>query len=223
MYAKASQPTPQPPTLEVTLDGQPIRLPAARRSLSAIRCYLETLALERQRILCAFSVDGEPAKPVGPKGKAVSFTRVEAETADPADLPVHLLETVLQQTADACGLVEQAVALVLINHGRPAQEFWWELTRKLKEPLLTLSLLPESLCGTTSECAAPMQLRRWQLQQLVAIIKDVDRAGWSSDSIALSNALENRALPWLERLHDSISLQLATVLAGVRCRTAQQR
>jgi hypothetical protein len=223
MCAKASKPTPPLATLEVTLDGQPIRLPAERRSLNAIRCYLETLALERQRILFTFTVDGGPARSARPNGKKVSFTRVEGETVDLTDMPVHLLETALQQTADARELVEKAVALVLINGGCPAQEFWWEMARKLKEPLVTLSLLPESLCGSTSECAAPMKLRRWQLQQLAAIIKDVDQACWSPDSIALSNALENRALPWLDRLHESITLQRATVLAGARCRAAQER
>ena len=45
----------------ITLDGLLVRLPSGRCSLNAIRCHLETLALEKQRILCSLSVDGEPA------------------------------------------------------------------------------------------------------------------------------------------------------------------
>src|ERR1700694_261750 len=44
--------------LEVMLDGKPVVLPAQRRSLAAIRSYLETLALEQQRILFSLRVDG---------------------------------------------------------------------------------------------------------------------------------------------------------------------
>jgi len=31
---------------------------AGRNSPNAIRCYLETLALENQRVLCALNIDG---------------------------------------------------------------------------------------------------------------------------------------------------------------------
>ena len=47
--------------LEVMLDGQPVGLPPQRRSLTAIRFYLESLALEQQRIIWLFSVDGDAA------------------------------------------------------------------------------------------------------------------------------------------------------------------
>jgi len=40
------------------LDGLPVGLPSGHRSVNAIRCHLETLALERHRILYSLSVDG---------------------------------------------------------------------------------------------------------------------------------------------------------------------
>jgi hypothetical protein len=52
------------------------------------------------------------------------------------------------------------------------------------------------------------------LEQIAAIIRDVDEACQSEDTIPLSNALENRVLPWLQHLGELISLWHETVLAG---------
>jgi hypothetical protein len=86
----------------------------------------------------------------------------------------------------------------------------------LKEPVLTLSLLPDNVCGTPDGHTSPTQLRKWQLEQIAAIIRDVDEACHSQDTIPLSNALENRVLPWLQNLSELISLWHETVLAGSR-------
>ena len=55
-----------------------------------------------------------------------------------------------------------------------ARELWWNLARQLKEPVLTLSLLPDNACGPANGRASLTQLRKWQLEQIAAIIKDVD-------------------------------------------------
>lgn len=209
--------------LRVVLDGQPVPVPAERRSINAIRCYLETLALERQRILFTFTVDGDPVQGQVPDNRSIAGIRVEGETVDLTEMPLRLIETARQQTTDARTEVESAISVVLINSGRPAQELWWKLTRKLKDPLLTLSLLPEGLFGPANGAASPLQLRRWQLQQLAAIIRDVDVACWSSDPVALSNALENRVLPWLDALIQSILLLQETTLAANRSAATQVR
>jgi hypothetical protein len=184
--------------------------------LNSIRSYLETLALEQQRILCSFTVNGAPENNSVPPSEDPAFVRVEGETIDLSDIPLQLIRAAKQQTADARALVEKAVTLVLINDGPLSRELWWKLTRKLKEPLLTLSLLPDSICGPANGRASLTQLRRWQLQQLAIIIKDVDEACWSEDTNVLSNALENRALPWLENLHDSLILWHETMVAGAQ-------
>src|SRR5947207_10900444 len=49
--------------VEVILDGQPVSLPPLRCSLAAIRSYVERMALERQRIICAILVDGQAVDP----------------------------------------------------------------------------------------------------------------------------------------------------------------
>jgi hypothetical protein len=223
MYEQPSEPAQDP--VEIYLDGRPVRLPAERRSLSAIRTYLETLAMEQQRILCTLSVDGRPAKitPVAAHPENSSFSRVEGQSIDLADLPLRMLETALEETAQARSAAETAVTLVLINDSAAARELWFDVARKLKEPLLTLSLLPETIYQPAPGCASLTQMRKWQLQQLAIIMKDVDAAAWSSEPDALSTALETRALPWLDKLQQLIRLWHQTVLAGVRARSSWDR
>jgi len=202
--------------IEVTLDGLPVGLPSERRSLGAIRCHLEALALEKQRILYSLSVDGQPVNLALPLLGQGIFCRVEAGTVALEETSLLLLKKAFQQTDYAQECVETALTLVLINDGQVAHEVWWNLALVLKEPVLTLSLLPDNVCGTPDGHTSPTQLRKWQLEQIAAIIRDVDEACHSQDTIPLSNALENRVLPWLQNLSELISLWHETVLAGSR-------
>ena len=177
---------------------------------------LETLALERQRILCSLNVDGEPVNLALPWLNKRICCRVEAGTVALEETPLLLLKKAYQQTEHARECVETALTLVLINNGRVAREVWWNLALALKEPVITLSLLPENACEPFDNRASLTQLRKWQLEQIAAIIRDVDEACHSEDTIPLSNALENRVLPWLQSLSELISLWHETVLAGSR-------
>jgi len=202
--------------VEVRLDGLPIQVPAERRSLVAIRSYVETLAMEHQRIVCAFSVDGERASLAQPLVNQKTFSRVDAKTIELDQMPLQFLEAALHQAGHARERVASAVTLVLVNDACVAREFWWSLTCELKAPLLTLSLLPDDICGPANGRASLTQLRKWQLQQLANIIREVDGACHSENTLPLSNALENRVLPWLQSLHEHISLWHETIAAGAR-------
>ena len=205
-----------PEEVDVKLDGTPIAVPSERRSFNAIRSYLESLALQQQRLLCWLSVDGEPVNLTQPRRIMKPFVQVEGETMSLNEVPVQLIKAALQQTGAVRSRVQSAVELVLINDQRRARELWWTLATALKEPLLTLSLLPETICGPDNGRAPLMQLRKWQLQQLGCVIKDVDEACHSEDTAALSEALEKRALPWLDKLHQSLELWQEAVASNPR-------
>lgn len=197
--------------LEVTLDGLLIEIPPERRSFRAIRSYLECIALRQQRLLCWISVDGEPVVLTQQGDWHKEFSRIEGETMTLNEVPAQLIQGALHQTASVRGRVQTAVELVLINDAPYARELWWSLSTALKEPLLTLSLLPETLFGADNGRASLTQLRKWQLQQLGAVIQDVDDACRSEDPAVLSDALEKRALVWLDRLRESLELWHETV------------
>jgi hypothetical protein len=192
--------------VEVKLDGLPVEIPTERRSVSAICSYLESLALQHQRVLCSLNVDGESVSLTQPKNIFHPFSRVEAVTMTLHDVPLQLIKAALHQNDTLRTRVQSASELVLINDGERAKEIWWALSVSLKEPLLTLSLIPENICGPANGRASLMQLRKWQLQQLGSVILDVDNACHCEDTAMLSDALEKRVLPWLETLHDSLGL-----------------
>ncbi len=196
------------------LDGQPVGLPPQRRSLTAIRSYLETLALEQQRILWSFSVDGDAAGSTGQWPASGQFLRVTGQTIGLAQMPLQLVESAIQQAGQAHVEVQRAVSRVMINEAARGHELWWNLAQGLKQPLLTLSLLPEAVCRPANGSASLMQLRRWQLQQLAGIIQEVDRACQTEDPTALSDALETRVLPWLEGLLETLVLLRLTLRAA---------
>jgi hypothetical protein len=217
MNAQSFQTLPATNKVSVVLDGEPIRVPSERRSINAIRAYLEAVALANQRAIFSFTVNGLPANVANANGQNGSTVVVVAESVDLTEIPLRLIDTALRQTTKVKQEVTAAISTVLINGGAPAQEMWWEMTHKLREPLLTITLLPESYFGPQSAAASPLQLRRWQLQQLATIIGDVDVAASSHDAVIMSTALEHRVLPWLEALHRSLTLMYETALAGVRC------
>ena len=202
--------------IAIFLDGLPVEIPLARNSPNSIRCFLETLALENQRVLCSLSIDGCATNLALPLPRFGKFSRIEAESIALDESVLLLLKTAHQQTSHVRDCVETALTLVLINDAQVAHELWWNLARQLKEPILTLSLLPDHLCGQGNGGASLKQLRKWQLEQVAAIIRHVDQACVTNDTIHISNALENRVLPWLERLGELIQLWHETMLAGFR-------
>jgi hypothetical protein len=202
------------PKLEVILDGLPVIIPKERRSISAIRSFLETLAFEQQHILCSLSVDGKAVDLSRPEARMLEFSRIEAETMPLEQMPIQVLRNAMRQAALATEHTLTAVTLVIINEADYAWEIWWNLVRDLKAPLVTLSLMPETASGPVTAGASLLQLRKWQLQQLGSIITDVDETCGLEETVALSNALEYRVLPWLEGLETLLELWHTNLMAG---------
>lgn len=212
--------SPTPPDVEVRLDGLPVELPLDQRSFAGIRSYLESLALRQQRVLCALNVDGESVNLTQPRASK-TFSRIEGETMGLHEVPNQLIKAALQQTTTVRARVQSAVELVLINEGSHSRELWWHIATALKEPLLTLSLLPDHVCGPVTGGASPMQLRQWQLQQLGYVIQDVDAACRAEDASTLSDTLEKRVLPWLDNLRESLLLWQEAISSGSPAATPQ--
>ena len=209
--------------IQVTLDGEIVKIASPCGSLNSIRSQLETLALEKQRILSALAVDGISAHLAQPLESAAGFSRVDAESIPLGELPLLLLTSAQQQAERIRADIEKALTLVLINSRSAASEIWWDIARQLKEPILTLSLMPESVCKLCSTVSFE-RLRKWQLQQIAAIVREVNAVCDTGDNIKISDALERRVLPWLQKLSDLIQLWLQAVSAsyhlGIHCPAA---
>lgn len=202
--------------VEVKLDGLPLEIPAERRSLRGICSYLESVALHQHRILCSLAVDGAPINLTQPPDDEKSFASIEAETMGLHDVPAQLIKAALQQAVSLRERVQSAVSIVMINERERVEDLWWGLSLALKEPLLTLSLLPESSYGVGAGQASFTQLRKWQIEQLGNVIRDVNLACDWEDPTVLSDALELRVLPWIENLTASLKLWHETMLMNSR-------
>ena len=199
---------------EVKLDALSLEIPAERHTLGAICSYLESIALHQQRILCSLAVDGAPINLTQPPDDATPFASIEAETMGLNDVPAQLIKAALAQTISLRDRVQSAVGVVLINERKQALELWWGLSLALKEPLLTLSLLPEAIYKGGEGQASLTQLRKWQIEQLGAVIQDVNSACEWNNSTVLSDVLETRVLPWLNNLQASLELWFETMLGN---------
>ena len=202
--------------VEVKLDGLPLEIPAERQTLGGICSYLESVALHQQRILCSLAVDGTPINLTQPPAETAPFASIVAETMGLHDVPSQLIKAALLQTISLRDRVQSAVSVVLINDRKHALELWWGLSLALKEPLLTLSLLPDAIYSGGAGQAPLTQLRKWQLEQLGAVIQDVNCACEWDNTTVLSDVLETRVLPWLDKLQSSLNLWHETMLANSR-------
>ena len=192
---------PKSPTIEVTLDGDPVRLAAPANTLPAIRSQLETIALIRQRILFAFEVDGVPVSLAAPMVRISKFHRVAGSTIGFEDLREQLAQVALEQIQQLRSRAEAVSLLVLINDWPRARQLWWDLVPDLKEPLLTLSFLCElPLLTPDAEPGGPGKLRSMKVEELGKMLGQIDVASTQCQALGLSDALEHFLLPWLDQL-----------------------
>lgn len=198
--------TPAPSQVRITLDGQPIELSQQiRASLPAIRAHLEALVLCQRRILHAMVVDGVTLNLQRPAWSFDTFHHVVAATISFDDLAFQLLRLAREQVAQLRTRGEAAVLLVLINEWPGVQRIWWNLLPDLKEPLVTLSFLPELGRPTAGPLVAPAATCASQAQELGRIQQEVEGHCAFHDALALSDTLEHRLLPWLAQLDTTLA------------------
>lgn len=136
--------THEPIFLEVSLDGEPVIMPAPRIfSWAEIVDCLKQRALARERVLSVLLVDGvvrtgdeeilagTPPKSV--MAVSVSFQELGGET----------IRIAREQVRRLAKQLEAAQLLILINDWPVAEQLWWELLPDLKAPLLELNFLWE--------------------------------------------------------------------------------
>lgn len=200
MFGPANKPSP-PSQVRVTLDGRPIALaPQLQASLPAIRAHLEALALTHQRILHVLVVDGVTLNLQKPAWPFENFHHVAAATISFDELAFQLLRLAREQVGQLTARAEAAVLLVLINEWPAVQRIWWNLLPDLKEPLVTLSFLPELGLPPASPFAAPTVACARQAEELGRIQQEIEAHSAHHDALAISDTLEQRLLPWLAQL-----------------------
>jgi hypothetical protein len=192
---------PAVPKVLITLDGQPVVLSSKQgRSLHAIRCHLERVALKRQRVLFSLTINGTPVSLGESLSPFKTFHKIAARTIGFDQLGFQLVAVAAEQVNALHERVERLALQVMINDWSKAEKLWWDLMPELKDPLLTLSFVPPSaeLLPHGQEIGAKA-LKRFT-NDLVKIFEDIDEILTRKELLELSDALENRLLPWLRGL-----------------------
>ena len=197
MQSPASK-QPSVPGVQVTLDGKPVELAIHQgRSLQAIRTHLEALALRRGRVLFALSVNGKPVSLGRPVSLFKTFHKVVARTVGFNQLGFQLIAVAEAQVDGLHERIEQLSLQIMINDWTKAEELWHEIMPELKDPLLTLSFIPNviELLPNGQEIGA-RAIKRFS-EELVVILEAIDLILARQELLEFSNVLENQLLPWL--------------------------
>lgn len=197
---------PVPSQVRVTLDGQLVGMSQQiRASLPAIRAHLEALVLCQRRILHGLVVDGVTPDLQRPAWSFDTSDNVVAATIRFDELAFQLLRLAREQVGQLRARGEAAVPLVLINEWPGVQRICWNLLPDLKEPLVTLGLLPELGRPTAGPLVAPAAICASQAQELGRIQQEVSGHCAFHDALASSDTLRHRLLPWLAQFHTMLA------------------
>src|SRR5437016_6135113 len=114
-----------PIRIEVIMDGKPLELPEhIKRSLTAIRCYLESLALQHGRVVSFITVDGIIINTIEDSLQIKGMQCVKADTVGFDELTRQLISTACDRLKDLHVTVESAITQILINDWPEVQTLW---------------------------------------------------------------------------------------------------
>jgi hypothetical protein len=193
--------------IQVLMDGQPVRLPSrVLKSLAAVRAQLELIALRQERVLAALEVDVEAVNLPAAASWTKDFRCVAAQTMSFLDLGRHMAATALKQVQSLQVRSEAASALVLINEWPAIGQLIQGLEADLNAVLVVVSFLHE-LCGpcladATMDGASMLD----HLERLNVIRNRLAMVVQKQRADALSDVLNQRVAPWLERLAEYLSM-----------------
>lgn len=183
------------------MDGQPVELSSTQgRSLRAIRAHLEAIALKKHRVLFSLTVNGAPVSLVDSMSPFKTFQKVVARTIGFNQLSFQLVGVAADQVNSLHDRVERLALQVMINDWPKAEAMWWDLLPDLKDPLLTMTFIPQVVeMLPFGEEIGPKAIKRFS-DGLVLILQKIELILDRQELLELSNALENDLLPWLRGL-----------------------
>lgn len=189
---------PAVPPVQVTLDGQAVELSSKQgRSLQAIRSHLETIALKKHRVLFSLMVNGVPINLGDPVSPFKTFQKVVGRTIPFSQLSIQLVSVAADQVNSLHERVQHLALQVMINDWSKAEELWWDLMPQLKDPLLTLSFVPQSIAALPNGEEINEKSIRKFAADLVTIFEQMEAIIARKELLEFSNALEHQVLPWL--------------------------
>lgn len=193
---------------KVVLDGRVVQVPEnVSGSLTAIRDFLEIIALHQERLLVKFSVDGVEQDLKASEWEISSFRQVTAESMSFFDLGKQVIGQVRQQMQSLKRRVENIMLQVVINEWSTARQLWGtEWQKELASPLLVFNYL-KKLCGARiEELTIGQKTLAEHMERFTSIWNQLQSVFEKKNNIGFSDALELSYLPWLNDLIDYLVL-----------------
>ena len=190
-----------PIRIEVIMDGKPLELPEhIKRSLTAIRSYLESLALQHGRVVSFFTVDGIIINTIEDSLQIKAMQCVKADTVGFDELTRQLISTACDRLKDLHVTAENAITQILINEWPEVQTLWEKWQPDFKSPILVVNFLRE-LCGARLDelCCCNKTLGQ-HLAFFNPLVDEIEAVVATRNILELSNSLEERYAPWLQQL-----------------------
>lgn len=183
------------------LDGRALSVPAsAAVSLPGLLTFLETTAVAQGRVLASVLVDGLPLDVILANNATMGFQRVAAATMSPRQLGLQVMRDARDGLRSLVRKVDKAAMLVLINDWPVARRLWLDVTPGLRTPMLGLGFLKELWGLPLDQLKVGEATFQDHWERLQGIIEDAERLlRGREDVIGLSQLLELRLKPWLER------------------------
>ncbi len=188
---------------EIMLDGNPVALNDPRTSLREVFQYLESLALRHDRVLSSVLVDGVRMRPNEARLAPGGFHSLKADSVTFDELGKQMVRAVRTRVRELQERVKGMQFLVLINNWDVAQWLWWELVPDFKTPMIELSFLQELWGSRLSELKLHHRtlVQHWDL--IGSIHAEIEMVLQRQESLTiLSDLLERKLGPWLQRLAD---------------------
>jgi hypothetical protein len=190
-----------PIRIEVIMDGKPLELPDhIKGSLTAIRSYLESLALQHGRVVSFFTVGGIIINILEESFENKGMQRVKADTISFDELTRQLISTACDRLKHLQVTAEYAITQILINDWPEVQKLWERWQPDFKSPILVVNFLRE-LCGVRlDELSCSNQTLGQHLTFFRPLLDEVEAVVATKNILGFSNFLEERYAPWLQQL-----------------------
>lgn len=193
--------------VRVILDGRVIKIPEdIRESATAIRDFLEVVAMHQERTLTRFSIDGMPVNLKSKQYQNGRFGLIQAESTSFFELGRQMIFKARNQVDSVRSLVQSATTQIIINDEDGMESLWKKWLPELKSPMLVIKYLKE-LCGKrVDELILDGKSLHTHLRRFPEIWQIIEATFNNKSAVEVSDVLEHVYLPWIERLVEYMNL-----------------
>lgn len=192
---------------KVVLDGRVVNIPAQHRtSATAVRDYLESLAMHQERVLSSLTIDGTLVDLRSKRIDISAFSEVHAESNSFFEMGRELIARSRKQIGDLIGFVESISMQIVINDWQKIESAWSHWIAEFKSPLIAIKFAKD-LCGhRIDELMIGETSFGVHNREFGSLLHRLEEIFTEKNPVGLSDFLDRSYLPWLRGLANYMDL-----------------